>query len=91
MVKPNEISKAMGDGVKIIVDAIGESIDFIAPELAADIVRNGLLMLGGGAKLKDFDLAVGEYTKHPVVIADEPELCAIHGAWTCPEMNLNTQ
>ena len=60
-----------------------------ASPTAADIVRNGLLMMGGGANLKDFDIAVGEYTKHPVVIADEPEFSAIHGAWLSPELDNN--
>ena len=54
------------------------------PELAADIVKTGMIVLGGSAKIRDMDIAIGISTQHPVVVPDDPETSSILGAWECP-------
>ena len=50
------------------------------PELAADIVDNGIILTGGGALLKDLDILLREETGLPVSVAENPLSCVVLGA-----------
>ncbi|MCU0890651.1 MAG: rod shape-determining protein, partial [Sandarakinorhabdus sp.] len=49
------------------------------PELAADIVDQGIVLTGGGALLRDLDVVLREATGLPVSIAEEPLNCVAIG------------
>ena len=49
------------------------------PDLAADIVDNGVMLAGGGAHLGDLDLSLREQTGLAVSIADESLNCVALG------------
>ena len=49
------------------------------PELAADLVENGIILTGGGALIKNLDKLLSEETSMPVYIADEPLDCVVRG------------
>ena len=49
------------------------------PELAADLMENGIMLTGGGALLKGLDLLVKEETGMPVFIAEYPLDCVAIG------------
>jgi len=51
-----------------------------APELSADLVRNGIVLAGGGCLLRGFADRVHEITNVPVRLADEPLMCVALGA-----------
>ena len=50
------------------------------PELAADIVDNGIVLTGGGALLGNLDELIIEETGLPVIKADDPLTCVVHGS-----------
>lgn len=50
------------------------------PELAADIVDNGIMLTGGGALLRDIDRVLADETGLPVTVADNPLICVALGA-----------
>ena len=75
-----EVRKALEDPVTLIIDEIKTVLGKTPPELAADIVERGIVLTGGGAKLKGFDRLVVKETGVPAIIADQPEICIALGA-----------
>jgi len=59
------------------------------PDLAGDIVDNGVVLTGGGALIKGLDKYLAQDIKLPVKIAKEPLLAVAHGtSKTLDEENL---
>ena len=56
------------------------ALENTAPELAADIVDNGIVLTGGGALLRDMDKVLADETGLPVSVADDPLICVALGA-----------
>ena len=57
-----------------------KTLEQVAPELAADIVGQGIVMTGGGALLKQIDEVLSRATGLPVIIAEAPLMCVALGA-----------
>ena len=64
----------------MIIEAIRLTLEKTPPELASDIVNNGIYMAGGGALLKGLDVLVREETNLPVMLAEEPNKSVVIGA-----------
>jgi rod shape-determining protein MreB len=62
--------------VETIVEAVRMALEQTPPELAADIAEKGIVMTGGGSLLKNLDVRLGEETKVPVTITEDP-LCDV--------------
>lgn len=75
-----QINKALADPLEKISGAIRLALEKTPPELASDIVDNGLILTGGGALLKNMDIFLKEKTGLPVSVADEPLKCVVLGA-----------
>jgi rod shape-determining protein MreB and related proteins len=75
-----EVRKAIDAPLADIMTAIHDTLEQTPPELAADIVRHGILLAGGGALLRGFPERVGRETGMPVRLADEPLTCVAFGA-----------
>ena len=75
-----QIADAIGEPVAQIVEAVRIALENTAPELAADIVDNGIVLTGGGALLRDMDKVLADATGLPVTIADDPLFCVAKGA-----------
>jgi rod shape-determining protein MreB len=74
------IADAISEPVAQIVEAVRIALENTAPELAADIVDNGIVLTGGGALLRDMDKVLADETGLPVTIADNPLVCVALGA-----------
>ncbi|RDI44149.1 rod shape-determining protein [Falsibacillus pallidus] len=74
-----EIANALHDTVYSIVDAVKSTLEKTPPELAADIMDRGIVLTGGGALLRNLDKVIGEETKMPVLIAEDPLDCVAIG------------
>ena len=61
------------------MEAIKISLEKTPPELAADIVDNGIILAGGGALLSNLDILIKEKTGLPVSIAEDPLTCVVRG------------
>lgn len=75
-----EIADALADLVGQIVETVLKTLSYIKPELAADVVEQGIVMTGGGALLSRLDEVLSVATGLPVIIADSPLLCVAIGA-----------
>jgi rod shape-determining protein MreB len=57
--------------------------------MASDLMENGMVLVGGGARLTGLDLLLGKATGMPVRVAEDSELCVARGLGICLE-NLDT-
>jgi rod shape-determining protein MreB and related proteins len=80
MIDSGEITVGLGDSLQLLIDAISSFLDGTSLELANDIAQIGVVLIGGGALLKDIDEAISEKTNLPVVIPDDPEIASVLGA-----------
>ncbi|MDR2946131.1 MAG: rod shape-determining protein [Candidatus Adiutrix sp.] len=75
-----EIRKAIIEQVDAIVETVRIALEQTPPELAADIVDRGIVLTGGGAKLRRLDVLLREETGLPIVIADDPLITVAVGS-----------
>jgi rod shape-determining protein MreB len=80
-----EIREAIEEPVAAIVGAVKVTLDKTPPELAADIMEQGIVLTGGGALLHGLDARLAAETGMPVVIAANPLQCVVFGAGQCLE------
>ena len=80
VVGSNEIAEALEEPVASIVDAVKVTLDATPPELAADIMEQGVVLAGGGALLKGLDARLSLDTGMPVIIADDPLNAVVRGS-----------
>jgi rod shape-determining protein MreB len=74
-----QIREACSGPVQEIIMAIRTTLEETPPELAADLVSNGIVMVGGGALLRGIDRMINEEVQLPVRIADDPLTCVARG------------
>lgn len=76
----HEVREAIQEPLSMITETIRLTLEKTPPELAADIVNNGIYMAGGGSLLRGIDTLVREETNLPVTTADEPNKVVVIGA-----------
>ena len=67
------------------MDAIRLTLDGCGPDLAADLVNNGLVLAGGGALLRGLDRFLGERAGLPTRVAPDPLTTCVRGTLLCLE------
>jgi rod shape-determining protein MreB len=80
-----EIREAIEEPVSSIVDAVKITLDKTPPELAADIMEQGIVLCGGGALLHGLDARLSTETGMPIVIAKNPLHSVAIGSGQCLE------
>lgn len=78
-ISSSEVRDALRDPVNSIVDGIKSTLEKTPPELASDIMENGIMLTGGGALLRGLDKLVKQETGMPVQIAENPLDCVALG------------
>jgi rod shape-determining protein MreB len=78
-VTSQEIREALSEPVQLIADAVVRVLERAKPELAADLVDNGITIAGGGALLRGLDKVLHTSTGLDVRIADDPLTCVARG------------
>lgn len=78
-VTSDEIREALSDPISEVIEAIKNSLEKTPPELAADIVDNGIILAGGGSLLANLDILIKEKTGLPVSLAEDPLTCVVRG------------
>lgn len=75
-----EIREALNEPVTAIVEAVKSALALTPPALAADILERGIIMSGGGSKLRGLDARIRKETGLSVNVIDDPLLCVCKGA-----------
>jgi rod shape-determining protein MreB len=80
-VTSEEIRQALSDPVSQIVATIKKALNRTPPELAADLVVQGITLAGGGALLRNLDKLISQESGLSVRVADDPLTCVARGTW----------
>lgn len=80
VITSEEVREALKESAEEIVDAVKVALEKTPPELASDIMESGIVLAGGGAKLKGLGRLINVNTEIPVYIAEEPMECVAIGA-----------
>jgi rod shape-determining protein MreB len=78
-INQGQIADALAEPIGTIVEGVRIALENTAPELAADIVDQGIVLTGGGALLKGLDEELRDETGLPVTVADDPLTCVAIG------------
>ena len=76
----DEVRDALQESIQAIVDAVRRALEVTPPELASDIVDEGIVMTGGGAQLRGLDRLLAAETNLPIHVDAEPLTCVVRGA-----------
>jgi rod shape-determining protein MreB len=82
-IKSDEVMEALQEPVNAVVESVKVALERTPPELAADIVDKGIVMVGGGALLSNLDILLRETTGLPVMLAEDPLTAVALGTGRC--------
>ena len=71
-IKSDEVREALSEPVNAVVESVKIALERTPPELAADIVDKGIVLVGGGSLLRNLDYLLRESTGLPVMLAEDP-------------------
>jgi len=80
-----EVREAIDEPVSAMVDTVIACLGQAPPELAQDLIGQGIHLVGGGGMLRGLDLRLEEETEIPVHLVDAPLECVVLGAGHCVE------
>lgn len=75
----NEITEAITEHLREIIQIIKSVLEVTPPELCSDIMDKGIHISGGGALLKNMEKLINKVTGVPAQIADDPLFCVARG------------
>ncbi|MCB9837869.1 MAG: rod shape-determining protein [Phycisphaeraceae bacterium] len=79
VITSEEIREALQEPLQNIIETVTRTLEKVEPELAADLVDNGITLAGGGALLRGMDAVMSTSTGLDVQIADDPLTCVARG------------
>ena len=74
------VREALAEPVDAIIDAVKTTLDKTPPELAADIMEDGIMLAGGGALLGGLQKRLSHETGMPIRVAHEPLYSVVIGS-----------
>jgi rod shape-determining protein MreB and related proteins len=75
-----QIADALAEPVNRIVEVVRVALEHTQPEIAADVIDQGITMTGGGSLLREISSVLADETGLPVRIAEDPMSCVALGA-----------
>lgn len=78
-ISTNEIVRAIDKELRIMIGAVKDVLSMTPPELAADIIDDGIIMTGGSAQLRNLSDLIYRRTGVKAKTADESLLCVAKG------------
>lgn len=80
VINSNEVAEAINHHLLDIASSVQNVFNMTPPELVADIMEKGIIISGGGAKLRNIDEFFRRMTGVQSYIAEEPLFCVAKGA-----------
>lgn len=78
-ISSEEVREALQDPLASVLEAVRVTLEKTPPELAADIIDQGITLTGGGALLRGLDKLISQETGMPVYVAENPLDCVAVG------------
>jgi len=85
ILSPEEVRSAIDDEISAICESVISCLGQAPPELAQDLIHQGIHLVGGGGMLSGLDKRLSEETGIPVHLVDAPLECVVLGAGRCIE------
>ncbi len=82
VVTSEEIRESLQEPVGAILETVTRTLERAEPELAADLVENGITICGGGSLLRGMDVVITNATGMEVRVAEDPLTCVARGTAT---------
>ncbi len=82
---PDEIRVAIDEPVTAMVDSVLACLAQAPPELAQDLIMQGINMVGGGSMLRGLGQRISSEAQVPVRLVEAPLECVVEGAGQCIE------
>lgn len=74
-----DVRESMKEPLKEVSDSLKDVLEIMPPDLAGDIVENGIALTGGGALIRGLDKYLADIIRLPVYVAEDPLLCVAKG------------
>lgn len=85
ILSPEEVRQAIDEPISTIVDSVVSCLGNAPPELAQDLILQGMYLVGGGGMLRGLEQRISNETEIPVHLVDAPLECVVLGAGRCIE------
>ncbi len=79
-VQTSDVIAAIQDSLATMVSTVRSVLERTPPELASDVIDRGIVLTGGGALLRHFDILLTQETGIPCTVAENPLDCVAIGA-----------
>jgi len=79
VITSEEIRESLRDPIAAIIDAVTATLEKAEPELAADLIDNGVHICGGGSLLRGMDTVLANATGLKVQTVEDPLSCVARG------------
>lgn len=79
IIDDSEIRRALRHSITMLVNAVKAAVEETPPELVADMMQRGIVLVGGGSLLRGIDTLLQEETKITVRVADDPLSAVVRG------------
>ena len=79
VITSEEVREALKEPISSIIETVMRTLEKAEPELAADLIDNGICLAGGGALLRRIDTVLSNATGLDVTVADDPLTCVARG------------
>lgn len=79
-INSRDVRDSLQEPIQAIVEAVHRALEVTPPELASDIVDEGIVMTGGGAQLRGLDWLLHQETGLPIHVDEDPLTCVVRGA-----------
>ncbi len=79
VVSSDDIREALEKSLNQVVEAVKATIEATPPELIADVMSDGIHLVGGGSLLRGFDTLLSTATKMNVKIIEDPLTAVVRG------------
>ena len=76
----DQMREALVEPIHAIIETVHLTLEKTPPELAADIVDRGIMLVGGGSLLTDLDHLLRQETQLPILRSEDPYTAVVHGA-----------
>jgi rod shape-determining protein MreB and related proteins len=75
----SDVRAAISQSVDTIIESVREVLETTPPEILSDIMRSGVMLVGGGALLKGLDQVLSQWLHVPVIVVDDPLTAVARG------------
>lgn len=79
VITDTDIREAINTSVILLIDAIKEVLESTPPEVLSDIMRRGIILVGGGAQIRGLRELLEKELEIPIFIAEDPLTAVVRG------------